>query len=96
MFQRLRINFNTVSVRHLYVCVCVCVCVCELSQCLTVCCTMACSLPGFSAHGIFQERILEQAPISISRDVHPGIKPVSLMSLALAGRFHTTSATWEA
>ena len=26
----------------------------------------------------------------------PGIKPTSLMSLALAGRFFTTSATWEA
>ena len=27
---------------------------------------------------------------------NPGIKPESLMSLALAGRFFTTSATWEA
>ena len=26
----------------------------------------------------------------------PGIKPTSLMSPALAGRFFTTSATWEA
>ena len=26
----------------------------------------------------------------------PGIKPVSLMSPALAGGFFTTSATWEA
>ena len=26
---------------------------------------------------------------------HPGIKPVSLASLALAGRFFTTRATWE-
>jgi len=26
----------------------------------------------------------------------PGIKPVSLMSPVLAGRFFTTSATWEA
>ena len=26
----------------------------------------------------------------------PGIEPVSLMSPALAGRFFTTSATWEA
>ena len=26
----------------------------------------------------------------------PGIKRVSLMSLALAGRFFTTSTTWEA
>ena len=27
---------------------------------------------------------------------NPGIEPVSLMSPALAGRFFTTSATWEA
>ena len=27
---------------------------------------------------------------------NPGIKPTSLMSPALAGRFFTTSATWEA
>ena len=27
---------------------------------------------------------------------HPGIEPASLMSPALAGRFLTTSATWEA
>ena len=27
---------------------------------------------------------------------HPGLIPVSLMSPALAGRFFTTSATWEA
>ena len=26
---------------------------------------------------------------------HPGIKPSSLVSPALAGRFFTTSATWE-
>ena len=26
----------------------------------------------------------------------PGIEPMSLISLALAGRFFTTSATWEA
>ena len=26
----------------------------------------------------------------------PGIEPMSLMSLALASRFFTTSATWEA
>ena len=26
---------------------------------------------------------------------HPGIEPVALLSLALAGGFFTTSATWE-
>ena len=53
-----------------------------------------------------------QAPLSMgfSREIYlsglpcpspgglpdPGIEPVSLMSPALAGRFFTTSATWEA
>ena len=27
---------------------------------------------------------------------HPGIEPVSVVSSVLAGRFFTTSATWEA
>ena len=36
-------------------------------------------------------------PFCSPRDLpHPGIKPASLASLALAGRFVTTSATWEA
>ena len=37
------------------VCVCVCVCVCEKvpQSCLTLCDPMDCSLPDFSAHGIF-------------------------------------------
>ena len=35
--------------------------------------------------------------ISFSRDPpDPGINPMSLMSSALAGRFFTTIATWEA
>ena len=36
-------------------------------------------------------------PFCSPRDLpHPGIEPASLASLALAGRFVTTSATWEA
>ena len=36
-------------------------------------------------------------PFRSPRDLpHPGIEPASLMSPALAGRFLTTSATWEA
>ena len=32
-----------------------------------------------------------------SRDLpHPGMEPTSLMSPALAGKFFTTSTTWEA
>ena len=58
---------------------------------------MDCSLPGSSVRGIFQARILEWVAISFSRDLpDPGIEPVSLALPALAGRFFTTSAPWEA
>ena len=35
-------------------------------------------------------------PFPPSRVPNPGIEPMSLASLALAGEFFTTSATWEA
>ena len=38
-----------------------------VQSCPTLCNPMACSLPGFSVHGIFQARILEWVTISISR-----------------------------
>ena len=59
---------------------------------------MDCSLPGFSVCGILQARILEKVVIPSGPGVlpNPGIEPVSLMTPALAGRFFTTSATWEA
>ena len=41
-------------------------------------------------------RILEWVAMPFSLDLpNPGIKPVTLMSPALAGRFFTTSATWK-
>ena len=58
---------------------------------------MDCSPPSSSVHGIFQARLLKwflcPPPGALP---NPGIKPVSLMSPALAGRFFTTSATREA
>ena len=57
---------------------------------------MDCSLPDPSVHWILQARILEWVTISSSKGLsNPGIEPVSLPP-ALAGRFLTTSATWEA
>ena len=50
-------------------------------------CTIALQAP---LHGIFQARILAWVAIS-----YPGIEPASLESPAFAGRFFTTSATWE-
>ena len=64
----------------------------EVSQsCPTLCDPMDCSLPGFSVHGIFQERILEWVAISFSRgSPNPGIGSASLVYPALAGKFFTT------
>ena len=60
---------------------------CSVAQSyLTLCDSMDCSTPGFSVHGIFQTRILEWHAISYPGDFPgPGIEPVSLASLPLAG-----------
>ena len=56
----------------------------------TLCDPMDDSLPGSSGHGILQARILEWTAMPSSRDLpNPGIKPVSLMSPALAGKLFT-------
>ena len=56
-----------------------------------LCDPMDCSLPGFSAYGIFQARILEWVAISSSRDLpDPGIESATPVSPALAGGFFTT------
>ena len=48
-------------------------------------------------HGILQAKILERVAMpSFRGSFGPGIKPISLMSPALAGRFFTISATSEA
>ena len=63
--------------------------------CPTLCDPMDCSPPGSSVHGILQARILEW--VAMPRDLpDPGIEPTSLKPPALAGRFFTTRATWEA
>ena len=54
----------------------------SLQSCLTLCDPIDGSPPGSSISGILQ--------------AHPGIEPVSPASPALAGRFLTTSSTWEA
>ena len=71
---------------------------CVLSQsCPTLCSPMDCSSPGSSVHGISQAKILEQVAFPNRGDLpDPGTELVSLGSPALAGRFFTTSTTWEA
>ena len=62
-----------------------------------LCKPVDCSPPGASVRGILQARRLEWVAVSFSRGVFQiqGSNP-HLMSAALAGRFFTTSATWEA
>ena len=60
---------------------------------------MDCSSPGSSVCGVLQARILEWIAMPFSRGSSrpdPGVKPESLTSPELAGRFFTTGATWEA
>ena len=74
-----------------------CVCVKLLHLCSTLCDPKDYSPPGSSIHGILQARILEWVAVPSPGDLpNPGIEPTSLTPSALAGRFFTTSATWEA
>ena len=71
----------------------------SLQLCLTLCDHMVCSPPGSSVHGILQARIQKGLPFPPPGDLpNPGIKPMSLTSLALAlsSMFFTTSTTWKA
>ena len=64
----------------------------SLQSCPTLCNAMDCNPPGSSVHGILQARMLEWVAMPSSRGLpNPGIKPTSLTSPALAGRFFTTS-----
>ena len=71
-----------------------------LLLCLTLCSPLDCSLPGSSAHGILQARIMKWVAISFSQGIFPtqrsGTEPVSLMFPSLAGWFFSTSTIWEA
>ena len=69
----------------------------SLQSCLTLCDPTDCSPPGSIVHGILQARILEWFAMPSSKEFpDPGIELVSLPSPALAGRFLTSCATWEA
>ena len=85
------------------VCVCVCVCVCVRARARTL---------SHVGHLVTLGTIARKAPLSMgfSRQEYwsglpfpspgdlpnPGIKPASLESYALEGRFFTTSTTWGA
>ena len=65
---------------------------------LTLCDPMDCSPPGSSVHGdsLVKNTGVDCHVFLLGIFPDPGIKPVSLMSPALAGRFFTTSGTWKA
>ena len=66
-------------------------------SCLTLCNTMDCSLPGSYVHGISRQEYWSGLPFPSPGDLpDSGIEPTSLVSPALAGKFLTTRATWEA
>ena len=55
------------------------------------------SLPACFVHGISRQEHWSGLPFPSPGDLpNSGIKPVSLVSSALAGRFFATNATWEA
>ena len=59
-------------------------------SCPTFCNPMDCCLTGSSVHEIFQVRMLEWVPTP-GHLANPGIKPMSLVSPELTGRFFTTA-----
>ena len=61
-----------------------------LQSCPTLCNPMDYNPPGSPVHGIFPTRIMEWVAPSPGDLPNPGIKPVSSVSPALAGRFFTT------
>ena len=74
------------TITTLLIC-CACICL-SLFRRVWLCNPMDCSLPGSSAHGILQARILEWVARHSSGDLpKAGTEPTSLMSPALAGGF---------
>ena len=76
----------------------ICVCANSIQAYLTLYVPMDCSLPatlfrGFSSIQEYWRGLLCPLPGDLP---NPGIEPTSVMLPALAGRFFTTSTTWEA
>ena len=70
----------------------------SLQSCLTRCDSMDCSLPGSSVHGDSPGKNTGVGCHALLQGIFltQGSNPLSLLSPALAGRFSTTSAAWEA
>ena len=72
-------------------------CVCLVAQfCLTLCDLVDCSLSGSSVHEFSRQKYWSGLPFPPPGDLlDPGTEPESPTSPTLAGRFSTTSTTWE-
>ena len=67
----------------------------RFSHVTTLCNSVDCSPPGSSVHGILQARVPRGLPFPPPGVLtEPGIEPTSLMCLAVADRFFTTSTIW--
>ena len=67
-----------------------------LQSCQTLCDRMDHNLPGSTAHGILQARILQWVAMTLSRgSSQPRDWTCISCLLQRVGRFFTTSATWE-
>ena len=81
----------------IYVCVCVYVHAKSLQSCPTLCNPMDYSPQAPLSMGFSRQEYWSGLPCPPPGDLpDPGIKPISLMFPALAGRFFTASAAWEA
>ena len=72
-------------------------CCAKLIQlCPTLCNPLDCSPLGSSVHGILRQEYWSELPCPPPGDLpNLGTEPTSFMSSVLAGRFFTTSTTWE-
>ena len=79
-------------------CACVCVCVCEVGSVISDSSTLwTITHQAPLSMQFFRQEYWSGLPCPPPGDLpDPGIKPASLMSPALAGRFFTIRATWEA
>ena len=72
-------------------------CAKSLQSCPTLCDPWTVALPSPLSMGFSRQEYWRELPCPPPGDLpHPGIEPTSLMSPALAGRFFTTSTTWDA
>ena len=72
-------------------------CCCCAQSCLTLCDPIDCSLPDSFVHEFSRQEYWSGLPFPSSADLpNSGIKPASLPSPVLGGRYFLHCATWEA